>query len=203
MANGDIIRCSLQGQQNATVTVNTWHYVDRSGGSTLFDAPTGAQNFWTFMGGFLLACLTSDWVFTGARFAVVAGPSVGRVGYYYLAAQYGGITPTNPAPPEICISLKRQTGYAARSQRGRLFLGPVDSSLLSNMEQGVVDQTNASLIALANAMRATFTTDGVGLTPVLVGPKPTFTPTAAAVNYVFIAPGTVHRKTRRSAGLGV
>lgn len=204
MANGDVIRCSIQGQQNGTVTVNTWHYVDRSGGSHVFDAATGASDFYAFMGGFLEAPHTTDWNVNFTRFAVIAGPNVGKVGYDVLGSGgSGGITPAQPAPPEVCAALKRWTGYAARSQRGRLFFGPLDSTLFANMEQGLIDDTNPSLLDLCHAMSATFTTGGVGLTPVLVGKAPTFTPTAAAINYTAIAVGSVHRKSRRQPGYPV
>lgn len=204
MANGDVIRCSIQGYDSGanSTTVNTWHYVDRSGGSHSFDASTGASDFWSFMGGFLCACLGTTWTANAVRFAIGAGPGIGKVGEFFpTTSNTGGNSFTDACPPEICISLKRWTGYASRSNRGRLFIGPTDAMFFIGIQYGAVDTTNASLIALSNAMKATFTTGTVGCTPVLVNKL--WVPTAAPISYNAIAEQSVHRKTRRNPGLPV
>lgn len=203
MANGDIIQFSIAGFQGSTETVNTWHYKDESGGATVWYPPTCLSDFNAFCYGTLQNCLRTDWNGTAIRFACIAGPNAGMVGYDDINGTTGVIVPTGTegVPPEICISIKRSTGFASRHDRGRLFLGPVDPSLLTSPTLGIVDQTNASLIALTGIGYAIFTTMGVGLTPVLVN-KTTLVASRQLIQGA-IAEGTVHRRKRRSRGVPV
>jgi hypothetical protein len=200
MATGDVLRMSITGFFNGTEIVNTWHYKDVSGGSTEFFMATTCADFYTQFWTQLQNCLTTDYILYSIRGAVVAGPGLGRVFTQIYSGITGGNAPSVAQVPEICISIKRSTGYASRANRGRLFLGPVDNIFLTDPEKGEVDTTNSFLLLLAGTTTAIFTTQTVGLVPCLVSKL--FVPSAQLL-YSGIAPGTVHRRKRRFRGAPV
>lgn len=170
MANGDIVRVSvLSVDENVTAVINTFHYRDDSGGSTAIDAATGASDWWTAFKTSLKPAASVDVTFLTVTYTCIGGPGMGNDGIYNvpLSDSSGGVNgPFHPS--EIAISIKRNTGKTGRAQRGRIFWGPVPLDAFVDNEAGLVDQTWGPLGALKALVLATFTTQTVGLTPVLV-----------------------------------
>lgn len=197
MATGDVAKITLVCVNDSVGIVNTFHYMDRSGGSTVIDAATAANDFWTNNSAVFISAMTQNTQFLSVQYDCIAGPGTLNTGIYNIpAATYGTII-LQQMPQEICAALFRNTGKTGRAQRGRLFWGPlsIDAFASSDPSDGKIDTTDSALLGIAAIIKGTFTTQTVGLSPVLV--NKTKTPTATNIINSGISPICVHRRSRR------
>jgi len=103
------------------------------------------------------------------RFACVGGPNVGDVGFVEVApGTTGTITGVDVFPGEICISMKRNTGHVERTDRGRVFFGPVAETFRLAGTTDTVDTANTDLITFSNLLKSNLTVSGTTLKPAIV-----------------------------------
>lgn len=195
MAEGDIFRASIiMRGDDSTSYVNDFGFADKASGSTVIDTGTAAGDFQTLVQAKYAAVLPSDVQIVRYRFACVSGPHAGDVGYVDVSPPVAGsATALNRMPNEIAVSLKRGTGRTGRDHRGRIFFGPVSQDIQADIN--TVDTANADLIAVANLLKANFTTQTRTLTPVLV--KANGTTNGYTIQRAAIATTFVHRRSRR------
>ncbi len=196
MPGSQTFRASAICEGNAgTAFVFDWSFADPASSPLHLDMGIAAGDWQTAVQADLAACLPSQIVIKKWRFACVSGPSVGEIGYVVVTPpQAGSRTAADVLPNEIAISLKRDTGHASRSDRGRIFFGPVDIAYqdTTNPDKVLDDGT---LLTLANSSFGTFTTQLTTLTKCLLHADGTWNGHAlihASVGEIF-----VHRKTRR------
>lgn len=200
MANGDVFRVGLTSNDGVRQYYNTFHYADDSGGSVHFDCNLFASDWWTAWTPNLLPAAVTDINFTLVTVQCLIGPNAGDVGEYGINAGNTGTFAAPDLPPELCIAITRKVPKAGRKYRGRMFWGPLASSMFTIVERGEVNTGLGALTALTGILSSSFTTQTVGLDPVLVhaSPKPVvYTRTPGIITVSVISPISVHRKKRR------
>lgn len=196
MANGETFRGTIIGRIAAdnSAVVFDFGYQDITSGSAIIDTGTAAGDFQTLMQAAFVACLPDDTAIERYRFACVGGAAKGAVGFVDVPGGIAGsLTAVDRMPNEIAICLKRNTGYATRSDRGRVFLGPVATALIDGPND--VNTTNGYLQALRDKLKDNLTTQGRTLRPVLL--KADGTTNGRQIVNVGINPVFCHRRTRR------
>jgi hypothetical protein len=196
MAGSQTFRGSCICQHdNGTAFIFDWSYADPNPTATHLDTGIAAGNLETLMAADVLGCLPSMVSIYKWRFATVTGPFAGEIGYVVPSPPSpGGRTVLALLPQENAVSLKRNTGHAARSDRGRLFFGPIDASYqdLTNFDKVNDDGT---LMNLALKMKASLTVSSTVLTPCLLNSAGEWN--GHAIINVSVAEIFVQRKTRR------
>lgn len=197
MALNETFKASVIGQLQGSLTavVFDYGYVDLNAGSTHRDTGTWAGVFQTMWQAVALAALTDDLVIKRYRFACVAGIHVGEIGYVDNVNVTGGLTAVNRMPNEVCVSLKRSTGYASRRDRGRVFWGPVATTLVDNSDVNLADVGSALLQAARDLGSTPITTGGASLTPVILAANGTYS--GRVIVNTGIGDVLCHRKSRR------
>src|SRR6476659_9074657 len=113
-----------------TAFVMDFSYEDRSGGSVHLDTGIMAGNFQTMVQGKWQAITRSTVNLKRYRAACVAGPHIGEIGFVEPFDINGALSEIGTdCPDQTAISFKRNTGYASRKDRGRVFFGPVNKTL--------------------------------------------------------------------------
>lgn len=200
--NGETFRATVIASLNAgtTAVVFDFGYMDQSGGATHLDTQTAAGDFQTLVQAALAAVLPSTLTFNRYRFACVGGTHVGEIGYVEVDPPVNGglAVVAGVLPNEICISLKRRTGYSTPHDRGRIFLGPVASDLWST-SPNKPDRTFADLITARDLLALPLTTQAVELAPVIL--KADGTSEGRMITHVAIGEVYTHRKSRRPRSL--
>ncbi len=197
MALNETFRATIIMVGNAgTAFVFDYGYQDQTIGSTHLDTGTAAGDFQSLVQASYAAALPDEVSFVKYRFACVGGTHIGEIGYTVLTSPVtGDISPGAPLPAEICISMKRSTGYASRRDRGRVFFGPVDETLRSTVNPDEVDLTISALNTVRDLGKATLATQGVTLQPVLLAGDGSTT--GHVIVNVEMAQVFVHHKSRR------
>jgi len=199
MAANETFRATMIAEMPAThvAIVADWGYQDQTGGSVHLDMNQAAGDFQSFMQAALIAAMRSDVTIRKYRFACEASTHghEGEVGYVENVNQDGSISQTSAdLPNEICISIKRRTGYKGPKNRGRLFWGPVSHTQRVGLNG--VDITNSDLNSLGDLLTQPLTTGTVALAPVILGNKGVTG--GKVINTYSIALEFVHRKSRRT-----
>lgn len=196
MAANETFRASVIMEGNlGTAVVYDFGYVDNSGGGTHIDTGTAAGDFQTLVQATLVAALPTHITFKKYRFACVGGTHLGEIGYVDVPPDtVTGSDESDVLPMEICISLKRATGYASRRDRGRVFFGPCIRGFQSadNVDKVV---PSPYLEAVRDLLKANLVTQTVTLKPVILAGNGTYNGrliTKVAIGEVF-----THRKSRR------
>lgn len=196
MASLETFRASVYGILDVgTAVVFDYSYVDNTGGSTHIDTGVAAGNFQTLVQTTMAAALPAGFTFTKYRFACVTGTHNGEIGFVDVSPPVTGAMSDEMLPPEICISLQRNTGHSSRHDRGRVFFGPVHPDYQDPSDHPDKVQIDANLTAVANLGKAVLTTSGVDLTPCLLSSAGEWN-NNAIIN-VKINPIFCHRRTRR------
>lgn len=170
MAANEVFKATVIGVlTHGTAVIFDYGYQDQTGGSLHFDMGTAAGDFQTMVQATLAAALPVSFTFKRYRFACVSGAHVGEIGYVDVTSPViGTLTVGVELPAEVCISLKRGTGFASRKDRGRVFLGPVMSGLQSTSNPDQVVDIGTILAVAANLGTQGLNTQTANLTPVLV-----------------------------------
>lgn len=181
---------------DGTSIVNDYGYTDVGPSSTHIDTGTAAGNFQTLVQATYVAALPTNWAVYRYRFACVGGTHVGEIGFVDVSPKlHGALDPTNQLPAEMAISMKRQTGYATRRDRGRIFFGPVAVNFQQTSENWDQPADDSLLHAVRDLGKATLTTSTVVLKPVILAANGTYN--GRQVIKASIGPTYVHRKSRR------
>lgn len=197
MATGENFKASVIGElDDGTGIVFDFGYTDNVSGSVHLDMAIAAGNFQTLVQATLVQALPADYTFKRYRFACVAGVHAGEIGYVEVTpAVHGDLSVVNRYPNELAIAVKRNTGYASRRDRGRIFLGPVSASLADNANVNKCVPDAAPLVAVANLLKSNLTSGGVVLKPVILSSAGTYS--GNLVSKVGVADVLVHHKSRR------
>lgn len=198
MASGEHFRASIfLSTADGSIFVNNYGYLDNSGGGAHIDTATGATAFQSLVETTFQAALPGDCHIFQYRFATVFSTShLGEIGYVTINPIAGTAGFLANYPNEICISMKRSTGHAARTERGRIFFGPVSSDWADtggNVNRCV--SGNATLQAVADLSKSNLTVGGVVLKPILVDANGDSTENV--IIHTPYALEFVHRRSRR------
>ena len=169
MANGDLYRASIISMNlSGTAFVMDFGYVDQTS-SVHVDMGIAAGNFETLVQAALLAILPDSVAVLRYRFACVGGPNVGDVGFVEASpGTVGLISGVDVFPGEICISMKRNTGHVERTDRGRVFFGPVCETFRLTGTTDTVDTANTDLVTFSNLLKSNLTVSTATLKPAIV-----------------------------------
>lgn len=168
MANGDIIKITQNGTIGGVIrTVNTFHYKDNSGGSTNFDPYTVASDWQSAFTAILAAAAGANATFESVGCEILAGPGIGKTAIFDINPVLAGARAGPFEPSNICAVMSRHTVFGGRKERGRFYFSPLPTLVMAVPGLGLVDTTDAPLIAVSAIAVATFTTATVALTPVL------------------------------------
>jgi hypothetical protein len=196
MALNDTFRATIIAKMdNGTAIVFDYGYQQQSAGSEHLDTGTAAGNFQTLVQATYLAALHTTVGITRYRFACVHGDHVGEIGFVEVDPPQQGSGDGALLPQEIAISMKRSTGYSSRKDRGRVFFGPCLAAYAPGTDFDLVDTTIAELQAVRDLGKATLTTGGVTLKPVLLAGDGTTN--GHVITRVAMGPVFVHHKSRR------
>lgn len=195
MATGETFKASVIGElDDSTAVVFDFGFVDLAGGSVHIDTALAAGNFQTLVQDTMAACLPDDYTFKRYRFACVGGAHVGEIGYTEVdPAVHGSVSAVNRMPNELCVSLKRNTGYATRRDRGRIFFGPIPTGLVDNANINKI--VPAGYSDVAQLLKTNLVVSGITLKPIILSSAGTYS--GRVVSQVGIADVMVHRRTRR------
>ena len=197
MSNGECFRASVIAEAPATHTafVYDFAYQDQTGGAVHIDTSLAAGDFQTLIQADLLAILPSNITIRKYRFACVSGPHIKEVGTVDDVGQSGAISAgSGDLPFEQCISIKRTTGFAGGTHRGRIFFSPVAATF--RLAQNGVNAGASDLETFRDLLKADLTTSGEALTPIILPGNPT-TALRKPIIHVAIATTVVHRVSRR------
>lgn len=195
---GETFRATIQGEiDDGSAVVFDFGYFDSTSGSGHVDTGTAAGDFQTKVQARIVAALPDTYTVRRYRFACVGGTSKGEIGFVDVSPPVAGAlsTVTAPMPNEICISIKRATGYASRGDRGRIFFGPVADDIVAGNGPNKYDMTNTALLSVRDLLKEDFLTQGRTLRPVLL--RPNGTCNGHLINRVGLNPIFAHRRTRR------
>lgn len=168
MAAGETFKASVIAQvTDGTAIVMDFGYADTDG-NVHIDTNQAAGDFQTLVQALLLAALPDDTTIKKYRFACVKGTHKGEIGYVEGVNMAGEVSAVNRQPTEICISMKRSTGYASRRDRGRIFFGPVANVFTDNANVSKVAVTSNILTDALELLRANLVTQAAGLLPVIL-----------------------------------
>lgn len=194
---GELFRASIVMLHipSGTAFVNDFSYADKSSGSTHIDTNVAAGDFQTLVQAKFQAALPESMNFVKYRFACVAGGHAGEVGEVVLTdTQNGELTGGTTLPNEVCISLKRSTGYATRRDRGRIFFGPVHSDLYG-ASRNSPDLESGQLQDVMNLLKTNLVTQTRTLKPIILSSTNTTNGhdiVRASIGHLY-----THRKSRR------
>lgn len=199
LPNEQCFKASILCQDETNGTAFTFDYGYREAGGTAphVDTGTAAGAFQTLVQASYVAILPERVKLVRYRFATVYGPFKGEVGFVETGGLAGDVeVTTNLLPQEVAIAFKRSTGHASRRDRGRVFFGPVDSTLFQ-MPQPNGDEVNVTtpLQTACDLNKANLTVGAVTLQPVILAADGTHS--GFIVIHATVAPVFVHRKTRR------
>lgn len=196
MATYQTFKASVIGFLTAgTRIVFDYGFYDDSGSSPHIDTGTAAGDFQTLVQATLAAALPTEFTFDKYRFACTFGTFMGEIGYVVVDPPVAGtLTGGSILPAEIAISMKRNTGLASRSDRGRVFFGPVHSNY-QNTTNGDLVEPDATLTAVADLGKATLTTGSTVLKPGLI--KSDGSSLLHQIINTSFGPVFTHRKSRR------
>ncbi len=199
MAVNETFRASIIGQltPSGTAIVFDFGYRDPSG-SAHVDCGTAAGNFQTLMQSTFANALPSAFIFVRYRFACVSGAHDGEIGYTDVIPPVTGALGPEMLPPEIAISMKRNTGHASRRDRGRIFFGPVSPDYRQAPDNDLVLASATELINVSNKLKADLVTGATTLKPVILAADGSYS--GNDVIQVAIGPIFVHHKSRRTRG---
>jgi len=198
MATGETFKASIIAQHaDGTAIINDFGYVDLAGSSAHIDTGIAAGNFQTLVQAKFLLAMDSNVRIYRYRFACVGGTHKGEIGYVDVAGGIAGALGSGTLPKEMAISMKRQTGHASKSDRGRIFFGPVSTDFWLGPVSDVdlCDPGITPLVNVADLLKATLTTGAVTLSPVILNAAGTYS--GNIINHVSIPSELVHRKSRR------
>lgn len=197
MAGSQTFRASvILSNLNSSQIVFDFSYADPGSVATHLDTGIAAGNFQTLVEAVLASALPSTTNIIKYRFATVSGPFAGEIGYVVRTTPLpGGISSLQTLPNEIAISMKRNTGHASRSDRGRFFFGPIDVTFQEPTNPDLVIDTGSLLPPVTNLSTTSLVTGGVTLTPALLDSAHAWNGHALVNSSV--GPVFVHRRTRR------
>lgn len=197
MAEGETFKATVIGRlQDGTAVCFDFGYVDLTSGTGHIDTGTAAGDFQTLVQAKLAAVLPDIFTFQRYRFACVGGAAKGEIGYVDVSPIVNGsLLGDGHLPNEIAISVKRSTGHSSRSDRGRIFLGPVAQGLLDADHLNSPDLTNSDLLAVKDLLKANLITGTRTLRPVILNAAGTYS--GRTVSMTSIGSIFVHRRTRR------
>lgn len=197
MAEGETFKASaiLQGSLG-TAVVFDFGYVDLDSGTGHIDTNLAAGDFQTLVQSKMAAVLPEGVTFKRYRFACVGSTShKGEVGYVEVDPPVTGTLGNEGVlPMEMCISLKRSTGYSSRRDRGRVFFGPVCIDFRDPNNVDFVAPTN-NLNLVRDLLKTNLVTNTRTLRPVILAADGTYS--GRTISRVAIGQTFVHRKTRR------
>jgi len=179
-----------------TAFVFDYGYAHQETSSVHIDCGTAAGAFQTLVQAKFAAAFPINMRITKYRFACVDGTSKGEIGFVEVVPVVDGEVTGEILPPEIAISMKRNTGHSSRRDRGRVFFGPVSASFRVGDNGDQVDTTVTELQDIMNLGKATLTVGGALLQPVILSGTGTYT--GRKVVNVAMAPVFVHHKSRRT-----
>jgi hypothetical protein len=198
MAVGETFKATIIAQHNdGTAIINDFGYVDLAGSSAHIDTGTAAGAFQTLVQAVFVAAMVADVSIFRYRFACVGGTHKGEIGFVDVSGGIAGANTSGELPKEMCISMKRQTGYASKRDRGRIFFGPValDYWAGPTIAPDKVNAGVAEIVAVSNLLKANLTVSAVVLSPVILAGDGTYS--GKVINRVSIPSELVHRKSRR------
>jgi len=199
MASNETFRGTIIAEMPAThvAIVADFGYQDQSGGNVHLDMGIAAGDFQTLVQGDWRAAMRDDVTIRTYRFACEASTHghAGEVGFIENVNLDGAISQTAAdLPNEICISIKRRTGFTGPRNRGRVFFGPVSHTYRNGLNGVVI--TDALLNALGALLTSNLSTQTVDLKPVILGANGVTT--GHVCNTYSIALEFTHRKSRRT-----
>lgn len=196
MATGDNYKATIIARDNyGTSFVYDFGYATDGVSSIHVDCGTAAGDFQTLVQAKWAACLPNGIFLFRYRFACVRGPHVGEIGYVVANPPVEGSKDNGyRLPNEICISLKRNTGYNTMRDRGRIFFGPVSQDYRDPTNYDKV-QDDSALRDVRDLLKATLTTQTEVLKPVILNKDGEFT--GRYVIHAEIASVFTHRRSRR------
>jgi hypothetical protein len=196
MAEGETFKATVITEGNAgTAFVFDFGFVDVTSGSAHIDCGIAAGNFQTMVQATMAAALPSEQIFRKYRFACVGGAHVGEIGYVVVDPPVLGGQEGDVLPAECAISMKRNTGFSSRRDRGRIFFGAVVTSYRTGDNTDEITHTASTLVAVRDLLKATLTTQSRSLKPVILSAAGTYS--GRQVINVEVAKVLVHRKSRR------
>jgi len=197
MAEGEHFKATIICQTNLeTAIVFDFGYADVTAGAGHVDTGIAAGDFQTLVQAKLAALLPTPVAIMKYRFACVLGTHIGEIGFVEGDPIIVGLNePDYILPSEVCISVKRNTGYASRRDRGRVFFGPVGSNLRDPDNTDKVKTTDADLVNFRNLLKTNLVTQTRTLEPVILAADGTHS--GHKIVNVAIAEVFVHRKSRR------
>lgn len=193
---GETFKASVIGQlDDGTAVVFDFGYAHIDSPNVHIDTSIAAGNFQTLVQQLMADALPTDYNFKKYRFACVSGANIGEIGYVDVSPPVaGGLSPVNRYPNELCASLRRSTGYSTRRDRGRVFFGPLATTLIDNANINKV-VTDTALVDVASLLKSNLVTQGVTLKPVILSSSGSYN--GRVVIKSSVAEVIVHRKTRR------
>lgn len=197
MPLNDLFRASVHGLwRDVTGIVFDFGFVDSSSGAGAVDTNIAAGDFQTLVQATLAAALPPEYTFKSYRFACVAGVGVGQIGHVDVYPAVDGQLSENSAlPPEIAIAMRRRTGYASRSDRGRLFFGPVHYQFVDSSDPDKVVE-DSLLHDVRDLLKTNLVTQTRVLKPCLISAGNTNN--GHNIIESGIGERTVHRTSRRT-----
>lgn len=196
MALNETFKASVIGQlADGTAVVFDYGYVDLNPGIEHVDTGTMAGNFQTLVQDKMAQVLPVQFTFKRYRFACVGGTHAGEVGYVEVDPPVvGELLGVDNLPNEICIGLKRSTGHTSRRDRGRIFFGPVDSTLVDDDNRNI-PEPNSALNDVRDTLKLNLAAGGYELRPAIIAANGTYS--GRTIIHVGYSPTFLHRKSRR------
>lgn len=195
MATGETFKASVIGQlDDGTAVVFDFGYLDNVSGSVHLDTGTAAGDFQTLVQTTMADALPTDFSFKRYRFACVSGAHNGEIGYVEVVGSVKGtVSAVNRAANELCVTLKRSTGYSSKSDRGRIFFGPIPTGAMDNANVNKI--VPAFYADTAELLRSNLTSGGVVLKPVILNAAGGYS--GRIIVNVGVGEVMVHQKRRR------